>query len=436
MLVARSEADDLPEREMNLKTYTRLAGLVWAGLLALSISACGAGVGDIGGDGSQGANCGSNGVELCPPLVGDFALDVAVADFNGDGRPDVAVPVFVGDSAPSIVGVYLHVSMSGDGYQPRTDLAVGKGLTTIAAHDLDGDGRADLVVTGSGGVVSVLFNDAARPGTFKLNQTLTAPLAGAIALDDLNGDGRPDLVIAGDTLYVAMQDAGDAGRYAPPVSIYPSRTGFAFGAVAIGDLNGDGEPDIVVADDDGVQVVFLSATSGAPTVASSISLYTTGTDGDAAAVAVADIDGDGKDDIVITDSGAKTIVIFLQNGAAPGTFRAPLTYALPAGSGSSLAVADLTGDGHLDLVTGGQDSIDVLLHDPGDPGHFLPAASYSAPLSDAVAVADLNGDGLPDIVTNGGAATYEVDGALRSPPGVLYQNRGDPGHFGALQNLP
>jgi hypothetical protein len=240
--------------------------------------------------GGGGANCGPNGDALCPPLVGDSPIDLTVADFNGDGR-------------------------------------------------------TDLVVTDSHDSVLVLFNDAARPGTFRLAQTLTAHIAGNVATGDLNGDGQPDIVVA-------------------------------------------------------------------------------------------DIDGDGREDVVVTDDKAHTALIYLQDAAAPGTFRAPLSYALPAGSGSAVATAALSGSGAPDVITGGYETVAVLLHDPAHPGHLLPAASYPASSSCAVAVADVNDDGLPDIITDSGASTVNVNGVVRLPPGVLYQDSGRPGQFGALQNLP
>jgi hypothetical protein len=406
---------------------TRRRWVASAAILAASaaVSSCRGGIG-----------CGETGLAPCHSAAGfETSIDVAVADLNGDGRPDVALPLAGGVGTPGHVGVFLHGSPAGKGYAPRVDYATGSDPYTIMAADLDGDGRPDVVTSSlHDNSVTVLLNSAAAPGTFTVAQTLSATNAGTVVAADLNGDGRPDLLIAADTLRLALQNTGTPGSFAAPVTLYKNSTGFAFGALAVGDLNGDGVPDVVAADNNGVQLLFVAPGAATPTVASAVPIYTNTRVGGSPAVAIADIDGDGRNDVVITDQDAAVVIVLLQSAAAPGQFLPARRFAVPSGTGTSAVVADLDGDGHPDIVTGGG-TVAVLLQDGAHPGNFHAASSYPASSSYVVAVADVDGDGHPDIVTNSGVSSAVVNGVLRSPPGVLYQDPSRPGSFLAIQDL-
>jgi len=159
-------------------------------------------------------------------------------------------------------------------------------------------------------------------------------------------------------------------------------------------------------------------------------------------IAIADVDGDGFNDLIITDPGptggaAPTVNILRQDPANPGTFLAPVAYPIALQDiVQSIVLADLEGSGTLDIVIGERQSVVVLLHDPANPGKFLPATIYAAPDADQVAVADINGDGNPDIVVSNGITTPTVNGVVTKNPGVLLQSATTPGTFGALQDLP
>jgi hypothetical protein len=148
------------------------------------------------------------------------------------------------------------------------------------------------------------------------------------------------------------------------------------------------------------------------------------------AVRVADVNGDGLADIIVanvgpgTDStGSTGVSVLLQDGAHPGSFFAAVTYATQGGS-VDVAVGDLNGDGKPDLVVANlapsqTGSISVLLQDGAHPGSFLSATTYlgfGQPLG--VAIADLNNDGHPDIAVADSATAL-----------ILLQNASAPGTF-------
>jgi hypothetical protein len=145
---------------------------------------------------------------------------------------------------------------------------------------------------------------------------------------------------------------------------------------------------------------------------------------------------------VITDPGptggtAPTVNVLLQNPASHGSFLAPVSYPLTATDlPQSIVVTDLQGGGKLDIVIGAKQSVIVLLHDPANPGKFLPATVYAAPGANEIAIADINGDGKPDIVVSTGVTHSMQSGVATTNPGVLLQSSTTPGTFGMLEDLP
>lgn len=288
------------------------------------------------------------------------------------------------------------------------DPAVSKARYTnaVAVADLNGDGKADLLT-----VNGLYTNGYADPGYASLalqgaGGALGTPVRltvggdpAAVALGDLNGDGRVDFVVANAataTVTVFLQSATTAGTFTQAATLQTA--GLAPLDVAIGDLNQDGKPDLAVATSgsQAVMAYFQGATASSYPTALTLALG-----GDPRAVAIADLNGDGRPDLAVSTTDDVVSVLF-QNAAA-GTFAAALD--LPTGPRPvALKVADLNGDGRLDLVTanyraGGSDGLSLILQGT-TPGTFNstvdldPGDTYAAGL----ALADVTGDGRPDLV--------------------------------------
>jgi hypothetical protein len=159
-------------------------------------------------------------------------------------------------------------------------------------------------------------------------------------------------------------------------------------------------------------------------------------------IAIADVNGDGFNDLVITDPGptggtAPTVSVLLQDPTHPGTFLAAVSYPTAPGSlAQSIVVTDVNGDGHPDIVIGGSNAVTVLLQNAASPGTFMAAANYPVTNANQIAIADVNGDGHLDIIVATGLSQTMQNGVVSNNPGVLLQNAGSPGTFAALANLP
>src|SRR5580704_7362369 len=290
----------------------------------------------------------------------------------------------------------------------------------VAVSDVNGDGKPDLLVVNRGpggtvsGTVSVLLGN--RDGTFQaaVSYGSGGGFTYSLAVGDVNGDGKLDLVVANassNTVGVLLGH-GD-GTFATAVT-YDSGGNFP-DSVAIADVNGDGVPDIIVLDcsnkfagcgggQNGTAAVLLGNGDGTFRAGAS---YDAGSG--PISVAVADVNGDGKPDIVVADCGANifcptsapgALSVLLGNG--DGTFQAAVSYRSGGTSAASVAVADVNGDGRLDLLVAnsGSSTVGVLLGD-GD-GTFQAASVYnsggSSYSSNQVVVADVDGDGKLDLV--------------------------------------
>jgi len=426
MLPATHSMLPFPPRQSSARGFTS-----WRPVLALMLPALLASCG--GDDHFDCFNCNVAPVE--------FSRGVVSADFNGDSFADVVAlssvqPAFTANAS----NLKAYLSVAAGQFAAPTLTADGDNPLYLATADVNGDGLDDLVSASfDDGALSVFLNNKLSPGTFNPPLMLPSPGASQVAIADMNGDGLRDLISADYNLSLFLQSS--PGTFAAPISLYSGGANW----VAVGDLNGDGAPDIALTDNVGVKLLLHTGAASATTYAAPLSVFTQTSNLDivgANLIAIADVDGDGLNDLIVTDPGptggmTPTVSVLLQDAAKHGSFLTPVSYAIATQDlPRSIAVADLTGDGGLDIVIGAKQTVTVLLHDPAHPGTFLAATVYTAPGANEIAVADINGDGKPDIVVSNGVTFPMQNGVSTTHPGVLLQSATKAGAFAALQDLP
>jgi hypothetical protein len=403
-----------------------------AGAAAILLALTGCGYGD---DYGCGGNC-----SYPPPVPVNVPNSIAVADVNGDGVPDLLVATTLDQGAfnnPGFANVILGSKSSPGTFDSGVQYATtGTDPSGIAVTDLTGSGQLDVIVSNSSsGSISVFMHGATAGAFLPAVNIVTGGQPNQVVAGDLTGSGaNRDLALADNSpsgnAIILVHDAANPGQFLAPVML---PTNNFTPSVAIGSL-GNGKVAVIAATYDingnnGAVYVFVE-TSTAPVTFAAAVTFPAGAQPQA--VRIADVNGDGLPDLVVANygpgsdgTGMAGVSVLLQNGANPGTFLAPVSYATPFGA-VDVAVGDLNGDGRPDLVVASLDpdftgAVSVLLQNaaPAQGGTFAAATVYPGmgqPLS--VAIADLNGDGHPDIaVADGTSAT------------VMLQNASAPGTF-------
>ena len=316
--------------------------------------------------------------------TGSNPQSVTVADVNGDGQPDL----IVANAGDNTVSVLLNTTARGStmpSFAAQQTFATGSGPQSVTVVDINGDGQPDLILTnGYDNTVSVLLNTTA-PGaatpSFAAQQTFaTGSNPQSVTTADINGDGKPDLIVANsnDNTVSVLLNTTAPGATAPS---FASQQTFATGvypqSVTAADVNGDGKPDLIVANriDNTVSVLLNTTAPGASTPSFAAQQpFATGANPDS--VTVADVNSDGQLDLIVANAGSGTVSVLLNTtalGAATPSFAAQQTFATGA-IPISVTVADLNGDGQPDLIVtnDGSNSVSVLLNTTA-PGAATPS---------------------------------------------------------------
>jgi len=335
----------------------------------------------------------------------------AVGDVNNDGLPDIVM------STSGSVSVLLATSPGAFG--PVASYPAGSGrLNGIDVADFDGDGFLDIAVANpnsdrSRAAVQVLLNNG--DGTFGAATAWRfSDRPEFVTATDINGDGNADLVVAdqrrsGFQALVGIRLGNGDGTFGPATLLnaadFPR-------ALVSEDFNGDGRPDIALAHLSGVDVFLNTGSSLGPPMT-----YASFVD-DTRDLSAADIDNDGDSDLVLIarpDGSTPPILAAMLNDGF-GSFADPIFVGGRVIDLGSVAAADIDGDGNLDAVATRGNTTALWLGD-GTGNFTLGAEIDSGPLRIDVALGDLDIDGDPDISTTGSGVTdVHLNQCVAFPP--------------------
>jgi alpha-tubulin suppressor-like RCC1 family protein len=355
-------------------------------------------------------------------------FSTVIADLDGDGKPDL----IIGNVYAHNVSLFRNISTAGSltaaSFAARVDLPGLGGVTHdnpvgLTVADVDGDGKLDIIICDRNVNQILVYRNTSTPGGFAFAPPVSFPAANDprhVRAADVDGDGLPDLVVAN---YVDGTISIFRNTSTPGSVAFAPRVNFAAGAgaydMAIADLDGDGKPDIAAVNHDAGTISIFRNTSVPGTIsASSLDAPVTfSTPADSQSVIAADLDGDGKLDLLTGSIQPQLMSTFL-NQSTPGTLSFPSRsdYGAP-GWVHEVTAGDINGDGKVDAVIDGElSSYMAVFQNNSAPGAISLGGRVDFPTGYnawGVSVGDLDGDGRPDV-----ALANVYDNTLS-----LYQNQ-------------
>ncbi|MGQ0828457.1 MAG: LamG-like jellyroll fold domain-containing protein [Bacteroidota bacterium] len=347
--------------------------------------------------------------------------DLAVADFDGDGKVDVALNNYY-NSAASIVVYRNTSSVAAVSFASLLEFPGNTSvmITDIAATDLDKDGKPDIIVSYANNTVSY-YRNISSTGNINFSSKTDILIGGTsvintIATGDLDGDGKTDVALACGTgnniTYLRNTSSPGSISFAPYTSTTVSA---ATEGLAIGDIDTDGKMDLVTGSGTtNIAVIKNNSISGTISMLSpsyvSTTLSITVTD-----VSLSDIDGDNKADIAVGYTSGSQVSLFKNNSTASIIIAAPNHFTLAASqvNPSNISVGDLNGDSKPDLLTNCstyahsifQNNINALA---GEPIAASSAINFTAVSTSSITVNWTAGNGANRIVVARAATTSAI----------------------------
>ncbi|HMW36394.1 MAG TPA: FG-GAP-like repeat-containing protein, partial [bacterium] len=342
--------------------------------------------------------------------TGNTPFEVAVGDLDGDGLFDMAIVNPNSGTISLLRNTSTTGSITSGSFAAKVDLMAGNFPNGVAIGDIDGDGKADLAVTNQNSNTVSIFRNISVKGSLSTSsfQTkldfVTGSTPYGIAIYDLDMDGKRDILFAnsGDNSISICRNISTIGNITTGSFLSPIN--FATGAnpqqISVSDIDGDEKPEIIVSHFGGSTISLFQNTSSIGSITSESFApkieFTTGTG--PYEISIADIDGDSKPDIAVTNFNSNTVSI-LRNTSSVGSITAStLASKIDFSTGNSpngVILGDIDGDGRVDVAVSnyGASTISLLKNTTNDLVAYYPFTGGST--------ADSSGNGNNG--TNNGA---------------------------------
>jgi hypothetical protein len=273
-------------------------------------------------------------------VAGNYPSGIVINDFDNDGKPDIILAY----EYSTQIAIYKNTSSNGIiAFTLQGVLTTHDQIGTIVQGDLDGDGKPDLVITNTNGDNNVfsVYRNISTNGTiaFDSKQDFASPYPALLKLGDLYGNGKLNLIVgSGENIYV-FDNTSIAGTISFNTNKYYTLGTMYSEGFAIGDIDGDSKPDIVVANSDSVNgnSVSVFKNISANGILSFATGFTYPTGRIPRGISICDIDGDNKPDLVVENIGSNFISILRNQIGEP----VPTQLCPPLGS--TALVSNLTG---------------------------------------------------------------------------------------------
>ncbi len=337
--------------------------------------------------------------------TGSYPTDVSAGDLDGDGRLDMAITNFYSNT----ISVLRNTSTSGSiSFASKLDFTTGISPEMVFLGDIDGDGMLDLVVTNYEDIALSVLRNTSTSGniSFAVKQDFTTGLhPDDVSLGDVDGDGKPDIVVT-----VFSSNAVSVFRNTSTIGnvSFASKQDFTTGStasgVSLGDVDGDGKLDMVVtcASDNSVSIWRNTSETGNISFASHQDFYSGIWPFN---VPLGDIDGDGKIDIITVNLTSNTVSV-LRNTSTSGSITngslAVKQDFTTATNPFGISLADVDGDRKPDfVVTGTIDNMVSVFRNMSTIGNISFSSKQDFKTkgnkSYGVCLGDIDGDGKPDL---------------------------------------
>ncbi len=345
--------------------------------------------------------------------TGALALFLAIGDLDGDGKTDMVTANFNAGTISIFRNTATLGSITASSFATKADISTGTSPRSIAIGDLDGDGKLDLAVVNFGSsTVSVLRNTSSSGSiSFAAKVDFTTGInPRGVNIGDFDGDGKPDLAIAhgGNPFMSVLRNNSSGGSISFQAKVDFALAGGQSSVFLVnGDIDGDGKIDLAVVNYalSTISVFRNTATAGTIDASSFAAKVDFTTGGGPFSVTIGDLDGDGKPDLATANYSGNNDISVLRNTSSSGSisFATKVDFAIGV-SPIAVNIGDLDGDGKLDLISSNYSANKVsVLRNVATSGSistnsFATKVDYFASTGPRfVCVGDLDGDGKPDL---------------------------------------